>query len=53
MPIYKHPFYRKIKKIKLINSEVFYKNCISLPLHQSLTYKDQDKVIEVLNKILK
>jgi len=53
MPIYRHPFYKKKKYVELKNSELFYKNCISIPLHQSLKYSSQDKVIKLLNKIIK
>ena len=53
MPIYKHPYYKKKKYSKLKNSELFYKNCISIPLHQSLKDSEQDKVITVLNKLIK
>tara|TARA_Y100000816_G_C26106008_1_gene587838 strand:+ start:2572 stop:3708 length:1137 start_codon:yes stop_codon:yes gene_type:complete len=53
MPIYKHPFYNKKKYKNLKNSELFYKNCISIPLHQSLKYSQQDKIINILNKVIK
>lgn len=53
MPIYKHPYYKKYKYIKLKNSELFYKSCISIPLHQSLKNSEQDKVIKLLNKFIK
>lgn len=52
MPIYKHPFYKKKKYAELKNSEIFYKNCISIPLHQSLKVNEQDYIIKVLNDLI-
>jgi len=52
MPIYKHPFYKKKRHKILENSEIYYKNCISIPLHQSLKIKDQDYIITTINNYL-
>ena len=52
MPIYKHPFYKKKNYTELKNSEIFYKNCISIPLHQSLKVNEQDYIIKVLNNLI-
>jgi len=52
MPIYKHPFYKKKRHKILENSEIYYKNCISIPLHQSLKIKDQDNIITTINNYL-
>jgi len=53
MPIYKHPFYKKKAHKILKNSEIYYKNCISIPLHQSLKIKEQDYIINTINNYLK
>jgi UDP-4-amino-4,6-dideoxy-N-acetyl-beta-L-altrosamine transaminase len=53
MPIYKHPFYKKKSYKTLINSEIYYKNCISIPLHQSLKIKEQDYIINIINNYFK
>jgi UDP-4-amino-4,6-dideoxy-N-acetyl-beta-L-altrosamine transaminase len=55
IPIYKHPYYqnRKINYSEFYNSEFFYKNVFSLPLHLKLTKKNIDyicsKLMEWLN----
>jgi len=55
IPIYKHPFYRKNskKKILLKNSETYYKTALSLPIHPKLTSKDIKRVIENLKSLIK
>ena len=52
MPIYKHSFYFKKNFKKLKNSEIYYKNCISIPLHQSLKISEQNKIIKIINKLI-
>ena len=55
IPIYKHPFYRKNskKKILLKNSETYYKTALSLPIHPKLTSKDIKRVIENLKSLMR
>ena len=50
IPVHMHPFYKKrgFKKSIFENSETYFKNCLSLPLHQRLRKKD---VIEVSKKL--
>ena len=55
IPIYRHPFFRKMNfKIKNYkNSENFYKNCFSLPLHLKISKKDIDYVCNKINYWIK
>ena len=53
MPIYKHPYYKKKNYPNLKNSEIYYNNCISIPLHPGLTIKEQDFVIKNINEVIK
>ena len=55
IPIYKHPYYKKLKfKIKNFkNSEFFYKNSFSLPLHLQISKKDIDYICSKIGKWIK
>ncbi len=55
IPIYKHPFYKKMKfKIKdFKNTEFFYKNIFSLPLHLQISKKDIDYICLKINNWIK
>ena len=55
IPIYKHPYYKKMKfKIKNFkNSEFFYKNSFSLPLHLQISKKDIDYICSKIGKWIK
>lgn len=46
IPIYKHPYFRKIlnTNYKLLNCEKFYKNIFSLPMHFNLKKREIDYV---------
>jgi dTDP-4-amino-4,6-dideoxygalactose transaminase len=47
------PFFKKyLKQRRLENSEFLYKNSISLPLHEELTYEDQEFVCNTIKKTL-
>jgi dTDP-4-amino-4,6-dideoxygalactose transaminase len=47
------PFFKKSsRKGRLDNSEFLYKNSISLPLHEELTYKDQEFICSVIKNTL-
>jgi UDP-4-amino-4,6-dideoxy-N-acetyl-beta-L-altrosamine transaminase len=54
IPIHTQPYYQKLgfKEGDFPVSESYYKNSITLPLYHSMTYDQQDQVIEVLEKIL-
>jgi UDP-4-amino-4,6-dideoxy-N-acetyl-beta-L-altrosamine transaminase len=55
IPIYRQPFYRKkynFKKEKFKNSERFFKRVLSLPIYPSLTFKDANKVIKTITKLI-
>ena len=53
MPIYKHNYYKKrSNNNKFPASEVYYRNCISIPIYAGLTVKKQNKVIKLLKDVL-
>ena len=54
IPIHLHPYYQKLgfKKGAFPESEKYYQEAISLPLHTKLTTNEQDYVIEKLSKIM-
>jgi|TARA_B100001964_G_scaffold197998_1_gene223373 UDP-4-amino-4,6-dideoxy-N-acetyl-beta-L-altrosamine transaminase len=55
IPIYKHPFYRRLgfKNYKLKNAEDYYKEALTLPLYYSLSLKGQKKIIRILRGALR
>ena len=47
------PAYKDLKKIgDLKNSELLFKNALTLPLHKNLTQEDQEKVCKIIKEIL-
>ena len=52
IPIYKHPYFQKMKfkKKNFPNSEKFYSEALSLPIYNDLSIKDQNKVISLIKK---
>tara|TARA_B100000989_G_C19532208_1_gene470723 strand:+ start:3101 stop:4273 length:1173 start_codon:yes stop_codon:yes gene_type:complete len=53
IPIYKHPYYKKKYKFKLSdfpNSELYYKQAISLPIFPNLLNSDQKKIVNVIKE---
>lgn len=53
IPVYKHPYYKiqgKINEIDFPNTERFYEECLSIPIYPSLTEKDQQYVIDKIQK---
>jgi UDP-4-amino-4,6-dideoxy-N-acetyl-beta-L-altrosamine transaminase len=55
IPIYKHPFYKKMRfnPKNYLNSEIFYKNSFSLPMHLQITKKDIDIICSQINNWIK
>lgn len=55
IPIHLQPFYQRFgfKKGDFKNAESYYKRAISLPLFPSIREDEQDKVIEILRKLIK
>jgi len=55
MPVYKQPYYRHLgfSKNYCTEAEKYYQSALSLPMYSGLTAEDQDKVINVLENILK
>lgn len=48
------PAYKNTKKIgNLKNSELLFKNALTLPLHHELTQNDQEKICNIINRELK
>lgn len=54
IPIHTHPFYRSMgfKVGSFPNSERFYSQAVSLPMYPSLTFAEQDYVIESFSEVL-
>jgi len=54
IPIHLQPYFKKLnfKKGDFPNSESYYNKAISIPIYQTMTFKEQDKVISALKKIL-
>ena len=47
------PAYRNIKKVgTLRNSELLYRNALTLPLHKNLTVEDQERICRIIDKTL-
>lgn len=55
IPIYKHPYYKKIgfKKTKLDNSEDYYKKSLSLPIYYDLSHNEHNFIISKINSFFK
>ena len=53
IPLYKHPYYQKhLGNIVLPGAEEYFKTCLSIPIYPDLKEKEQDRVIETLEKFL-
>ena len=53
LPIYNHPYYKKIKNYKkLKNTENYYKSAISIPVFPGLSKGQQKKICNILKKII-
>jgi UDP-4-amino-4,6-dideoxy-N-acetyl-beta-L-altrosamine transaminase len=53
IPIYQHPYYRKLKGfIRLPGAELYYSRTLSLPLHPNMKVRDVDLVVSALLKEL-
>ena len=56
VPLYKHPLIKNYIKKKFknyINSEMYFKNCFSIPLYYDLSIKKQNYVLSKLDKCIK
>ena len=55
LPVHLHPYYKKrgFREGNFINSEEYSKSAFSLPIYPTLTLKNQNKVIKIVNKICK
>ncbi len=55
IPLYNHPYYKK-KKINIKNypeSNKYYKEAISLPMHTLLTYKEIKRITDIIKRAFK
>lgn len=54
IPIYKQPYYQRLgfSATYCEHTERYYKGCLSLPLYPAMDAKDQDKVIDILEKVV-
>lgn len=54
IPVYKHPYYKKIGYEDIIceNAETFYNSSITLPLHVNMNESDINDVVNALNSVL-
>jgi dTDP-4-amino-4,6-dideoxygalactose transaminase len=54
IPVVNHPLFKnyRLKNTQLTNTRSYYDEALSLPLHCSLTEKQQEKVIQELKKIV-
>ena len=53
IPLYKHPYYVKHLGNKVLpGAEEYFKTCLSIPIYPDLKEKEQDRVIETLEKFL-
>lgn len=55
IPIYSQPYYQMLgfKADYCFEAEQYYKEAISIPLYPTMTYDEQNKVIKVLEQVLK
>ena len=54
IPTYTFPYYQKLgyKRGACPNAEWLYERIVSIPLYYGLTFEQQDKVIEAVNKVI-
>ena len=56
IPIYKQPYYARKYKFKsknFKNSEYYYNHALSIPIFPDLKSKEQNYIIECINKVTK
>lgn len=54
IPVHTQPYYQSLGFFhgQFPNAEAYYQNALSIPLYQTLTHSDQDKVIKALHTVL-
>jgi dTDP-4-amino-4,6-dideoxygalactose transaminase len=54
IPVHTQPYFQKMgfKQGDFPNAEAYYKEAISLPIYQGLSFEQQDEVIGALHKVL-
>ena len=53
IPIYKHPYYKKLCKGTFHEAKSYFANCLSLPIYPDLKLVELKKIVSTLEKILK
>ena len=53
IPIFFHPFYKKICRGKFDGANYYYNNCLSLPIFPSIKKEDLNKIIHCLDNIIR
>ena len=53
IPIFFHPFYKKICHGKFDGANYYYNNCLSLPIFPSIKKEDLNKIIHCLDNIIR
>lgn len=55
IPIYKHPYYKKMKfnSIEFPNAEKYYSEALSLPIYFDLSFKQQKYIVNTIKKYFK
>ena len=53
IPLHLQPTFKKLSKIKLLDSENYFKNCLSIPLHVNMNKKEVDYVVNSLELIIR
>ena len=53
IPIFFHPFYKKICRGKFDGAKYYYNNCLSLPIFPSIKKEDLNKIIYCLGNIIR
>ncbi|WP_440655417.1 UDP-4-amino-4,6-dideoxy-N-acetyl-beta-L-altrosamine transaminase [Candidatus Pelagibacter sp. HIMB1506] len=55
LPLHLHPFFRSkgFKEGSYLVSEEYSKRAISLPIYPSLTFQNQNKIVNIINKVFK
>ena len=53
IPIYKHPYYKKLCEGAFHGAKSYFANCLSLPIYPDLKLVELKKIVSTLEKILK
>jgi dTDP-4-amino-4,6-dideoxygalactose transaminase len=53
IPVYRHPYYRRLGWLQknCRQAEVYFKNCLSIPIHPAMSDEEMDRVTGALEDI--